>query len=233
MRSTARTRAEQLVERIELRILDQALAPGEKISTREELRVESGFARATVNEAVQILRDRGVVDVRPGPGGGIFVALGRHFMRIDRSFVERAPSAESVADAAAVRQELEGLIAAEAARYCSPADVTELEEILRSLERASGDLPSFVNETWDLHRRIAVIGRNSILKATYLALVDYVQSHRSRPSEIENSEPASYFAFRVGLHRDLVNAISSGDPERARITADQHSHELPLRLAGA
>jgi DNA-binding FadR family transcriptional regulator len=227
------TRAEQLVDRVEQRIIDEGLAPGAKISTREELRVDSGFARATVNEAVRILRDRGVVNVRPGPGGGIFVALGSHFMRVDRSFIDGTPSVESVADAAAVRQELEGLIAADAARSCSLADSKDLAALLDAIERASGDLPSFIGEVWDLHRRIALIGKNAILKATYLGLVDYVQSHRSSPSQLDDSEPPEYFAFRLELHRELVGAVLSGDPERARLVADRHSHELPLRLADA
>jgi DNA-binding FadR family transcriptional regulator len=225
------TRAEQLVDRVEQRIVNEGLSPGAKISTREQLRIDSGFARATVNEAVRILRDRGVINVRRGPGGGIFVALGSHAMRVDRTLVDTTPSAESVADAAAVRQELEGLIAAEAARNCSLADSKDLATLIDAMENASGDLPSFIGEVWDLHRRIAVIGKNTILKSTYLGLVDYVQSHRSSPSQLADSEPPEYFAFRVELHRELVEAVASGDAERARLVADRHSRELPLRLA--
>ncbi|MCU1414609.1 MAG: Transcriptional regulator nanR [Microbacteriaceae bacterium] len=154
-------------------------------------------------------------------------------MRVDRSFIDGMPTAESVADAAAVRQELEGLIAAEAARNCSPSDHRELVELLGAIELSAGDLPAFIGEVWDLHRRIAMIGNNAILKATYLGLVDYVQSHRSSPSQAADAEPLEYFAFRLELHRELVDAVASGDPEFARLVADRHSHELPLRLAEA
>ena len=56
------------------RIARDGRRPGDRIATKDELRERFGVAVATINEAVRLLETRGVIEARPGPGGGIFVA---------------------------------------------------------------------------------------------------------------------------------------------------------------
>src|ERR1019366_10124334 len=68
------SRAARLAEEFEARIRREERQPGERIATKHELRERFGVASATINEAVRLLETRGVIEARPGPGGGIFVA---------------------------------------------------------------------------------------------------------------------------------------------------------------
>src|SRR3954449_7086051 len=67
-------RAEAVARDLEAEILGGRLAPGERIGTKDALRQRFGVAVATVNEAVRLLETRGLIEARPGPGGGGFVA---------------------------------------------------------------------------------------------------------------------------------------------------------------
>ena len=68
------------------------------------------MARGTVIEAVRLLQDRGVITVRPGPGGGLFVAEPSSVVRLGRTLLTVEGDAAGVADAIAVREELEPLV---------------------------------------------------------------------------------------------------------------------------
>ena len=47
---------------------------GERLATKDDLRKRFRVAVATVNEAMRRLETRGLIEARPGPGGGVFVA---------------------------------------------------------------------------------------------------------------------------------------------------------------
>ena len=66
------TRANVLASEIEQQILAREFKPGELIGTIDSLRERTGFARSTVAEAIRLLADRGLAEIRPGRGGGLF-----------------------------------------------------------------------------------------------------------------------------------------------------------------
>src|SRR5579863_6333424 len=68
------SRAASVARQLEAWIRAEDRSPGDRIATKEELRERFGVAVATINEAVRLLEGRGVIEARPGPGGGIFVA---------------------------------------------------------------------------------------------------------------------------------------------------------------
>src|SRR5581483_3046060 len=70
----ARVSRAELVARELEREIDDEREPGERLGTKEDLRKRFGVAVATVNEAVRLLEMRGMIEARPGPGGGVFVA---------------------------------------------------------------------------------------------------------------------------------------------------------------
>src|ERR1700744_4258006 len=78
------SRAELVARELEREIADER-EPGERLGTKEDLRKRFGVAVATVNEAVRLLEMRGMIQARPGPGGGVFVA--RSSVRLAMSHV--------------------------------------------------------------------------------------------------------------------------------------------------
>ena len=66
--------AERLAEELEQEILRQRMDAGARFGLRSTLIERYAVSANVMNEALRILRDRGVVTVRPGPQGGVFVA---------------------------------------------------------------------------------------------------------------------------------------------------------------
>ena len=71
------SRAEALAREIEEEVSAGVLNTGDRLGTKDDLRQRFNVAVATVNEAVRLLDNRGLVEARPGPGGGVFVTSRR------------------------------------------------------------------------------------------------------------------------------------------------------------
>ena len=132
-----KTRAELLATQLEARIANGEFGPGDMIGTMDELKQQSGYARSTVAEAIRLLTDRGAAEVRPGRGGGVYVAAdGDPVVRIGRTLLTISGQPSAVADAIAVRKALEPLIVMDATRHRDEADIRELRSILQELANA-------------------------------------------------------------------------------------------------
>jgi GntR family transcriptional repressor for pyruvate dehydrogenase complex len=67
-------RAQEIVCKLEALIADSAMEVGTLITTKEDLRRRFEVSAATMNEAIRIMESRGIIKMRPGVKGGIFIA---------------------------------------------------------------------------------------------------------------------------------------------------------------
>lgn len=214
------SRAEALARRLEAQILAGAMRPGDRLGTKDDLKERFGVAVATVNEAIRLLQARGLVHVRPGPRGGVFASEPSPFVRLGHQVLALKHEAVRAADCLQVRDALDPVVTVEAARHRSAADAADLRERMERMQAAAGDPTAFLRANWDLHRRIAEITPNSILRNLYTSLLEATES------ELTAVIPDGDFAGRVdellALHREVVAAIVAGDEELARRAADRH-----------
>jgi DNA-binding FadR family transcriptional regulator len=216
-----RSRAEEVVVYVEGTIDQRGLQPGDHIGTRGDLRDETGVARATVNEAIRLLQDRRRIVVRPGPGGGLFVAPTDPVVRLGRTLLTVLGEPAAVAGAIEVREQLEPLIAAHAAQHRTAKDGRELKALIAEMERNLDDIAQFLSLNWALHARIAAISPNSVLRSTYIGLYEFVNEVsvvKPQPRDI------AYLEQRLRVHSDLVAAILAGDVAAAQRAAEIHRH---------
>jgi len=218
-----RSRAEHLAAALEERISVQGLEPGAFVGTLPSLREETRYARATVSEAVRLLRERGVLEIRPGRTGGLFVAETSPVVRLRHTLltVEDQPSA--VMDAIELRDHLEELIAVGAARCRTDKDLAELRLLLRDME-SSTDWDGFMRANWALHERIAAICPNAMARAVYIGTLGHLSSAASSRFDEGEAEATAYRADRLRVHADLVEAIASGDLTTVRQAVTNHNH---------
>jgi GntR family transcriptional regulator, transcriptional repressor for pyruvate dehydrogenase complex len=222
-----RTRADTLVAYVEQLIEQRGLGPGDRIATKEDLREQTTAARATINEAVRLLQNRGRVTIRPGPGGGLFVAPTSPLVRFGQTLLAVSGDAHvvPVADAIAVRDALEPLVAREAAQHHKPVDVFELQALLQDMASAVvDDAPRFLRANWALHTRIGEIVHNGVLRAMYLALTRYIEE-QSTAAGMPLPVPA-HLQHMLGLHTGMIDAIVRGQAEEAASLAEQHASSL-------
>ncbi len=218
--------AEELALRIERQIVADRLGPGSRLGTKAEIRDRYEFAGGTVNEAVILLETRGMVEARPGPGGGLFVAAPAPRTRLDLLLRELLVAAPAAADCRELRGALEPAICADAARRCDAAEAAELRAIVATTGREGADgAPGAAADGSEgpspaalrLHRRIAAMATNRLLRIVYLATLNLLEEagYGEDPCGLDRAEAAA-------VHEELVEALIDGRRERLARAIARH-----------
>jgi DNA-binding FadR family transcriptional regulator len=217
------SRAEALARQLETEIMDEVTPPGHRLGTKGELRERFGVALTTVNEAVRLLEMRGLVAVRPGPGGGVFVARGSAQMALSHSTLRFKRGSGGFSEALEVRDALDPLICREAARHHGAADVAALGRILGQMERHVDDPREYLRLNYRLHRRIAKLSANAALHGIYLMLLDSMEKSLETAA-VDDFDTAGHLAD----HRELIAAIGAGEGERLEAAIARQSPSYGL-----
>lgn len=226
------SRAEGVAD--ELMAIAGAAAPGERLGSKEELRARCEVSVGTFNEAVRIAQSRGIVSVRPGPGGGVFAASQSPMVRLGNSVLALDAGQTSVAESVRIRDALDPLLIEDALWHASPADIAEMREILAEMAAAAERLePSaFVHANWALHARIAAVSPHAMLRSLYINLLDHIESHTLAVLPLGDQPLPDYIAARHALHAGLVDALEARDRDQALALTAHHNttNELPGAL---
>lgn len=229
----ARSRSEQLADVLAGHIDGKGLRGGDRVGTLEDIRAETGFARATVSEAVRLLRERGTLEIRPGRGGGIYVADQTPVVRMRHTLLSAQAGADDVAYAIELREGLEEPVARAAARTCTPTDAQHLRDAVRELAD-SADYETFIRRNWALHEQIAALCPNPMMGAVYTSCLGYLVRTNPRYDDVEAD---AYIAQRVAVHERLVEAIIAADASAIADAVREHNLTDPelgtARGAGA
>ena len=211
---TRRSLIDQVIDMIREQIRSGTWPVGSRIPTEPELTELTGTGRNTVREAVQALVHAGLLERRQGSGTYVLadselgVAVGRRVADARRR------------DVLEVRRTLEVGAARLAASRRSPRDAERLRSLLeeRSRARRADDLDALADADVRLHRAIAVASRNPVLAELYDhllgAIAENVRLNVSAAGGVDDD------------HAQLVDAIVSGDPERAAAEAARFIDEL-------
>lgn len=219
------SRSEGLVRQLEQEIVGARLEPGTRLGTKSDLRDRFRVAVATVNEAVRMLEMRGLIEARPGPGGGLFVRPVSPIVRLQHATLQvHNGLAGTVRDSLIVRTALEPLLCADAGKHHTMSHLRKMEACLRRMEKAT-EPRAALHANWDLHRVIASITPNKILSELYLGLLAIAEETLE---EVEFDEQVRTRQNRD--HRELVDAITSRDQKRITRAVKKHNpvHLLDL-----
>jgi DNA-binding FadR family transcriptional regulator len=221
----AQSVADRVVTEVEAMIKTQGLEPGHRIGTRQELCEQFGVAPATLGEALRVLRARGSVDLRPGPGGGIFVADQSPLIRLAHSVLRLRQTGAPVNDVIKVLDALDEAVMQDAVLNRTDADIADLEAVMADLTEHWHDPIEGLHGNWRLHRRIAEISPNAVLRTFYLNLVDYIEGETAGAvSEDALAVPGfrQDTDERLRIHEALIDAIRSGDVKVGRKAVLDH-----------
>lgn len=214
--------ADAVVEALEDRIRTEALPAGTHLGTKHDLCQEFAVAPATLGEALRVLRARELVEVRPGPGGGIFVAKQPPLIKLAHSVLKLRQRGATVNEVIGVLDALDEAVMRDATMHRKEKDLRDLDILVDELTLVWHDPHKGLHCNWRLHRRIAEITPNLVLRTFYQNLIDYIEG------EMSSSEAVEVPGFRVDseerlrIHVDLVEAIRSGDVETANEAIARH-----------
>jgi DNA-binding GntR family transcriptional regulator len=179
------------------RIVSGQLPPGARLVERE-LAEAMGVSRVPVREAIRTLTAEGFV-----------VALS------PRRVVVRELTPKDVDELFELREALEVFAAGLAAQRATPAELVALEGLLDQAALATGKRAAedITELNTRFHERILAMAGNSLLAAALEPLEGRLR-RLTRHNE--------HWDQLLREHRQLLRAIASGDPERARTCALEH-----------
>lgn len=211
-----------MATQVEQWVVDLKLEPGDRVTTMDDLRQQTKLGRATISEAARLLAERGTVEVRPGRGGGLFVAEITPTVRLRHTLLSVSQDPTRVAHSLAVRDALEELIDVDAARYRTKVDVQELEAIVERMKQGPATRANFLALNWQLHRRLAQITPNEFARGVYLSAIELAEGSLAQPDAATSERDADYVTHRIEIHAELVAAVAAGDAARAARAATAH-----------
>ncbi|WP_459547690.1 FadR/GntR family transcriptional regulator [Nocardia sp. X0981] len=179
---------------------------GTRIPTEPELAELTGTGRNTLREAVQALVHAGMLERRQGSGTYVIATS-----EVGGTLSKYLAEAEE-RDVLELRHGLESTAAALAARRRDETDIATLHRLLDERNRLwRTNRAAAIDADVQFHRAIVAASRNAIYLEFYDSVLGVIESAtRSRTDRID-----SWYAAE---HRDLVQAITDGDAERAAKT---------------
>jgi GntR family transcriptional regulator, transcriptional repressor for pyruvate dehydrogenase complex len=198
-------------------ILDQRYPPGTRLYNLRELQERSGYSLSVVREALQLLQASGLVTVRQGAKGGVFVRQADHEV-LTRSLGALMVT-NNISHAALIesRQELEGVCAALAARHASENQIEELSQSVAITADLVNDPAKFSLENVRFHRLISEATGNAVIVAVSAALSELFFNETVNINYSESALRAT-----VRAHTRIVRALTEGDAEAARAAMMKH-----------
>jgi DNA-binding FadR family transcriptional regulator len=163
-------RAEAIVDRLSTAISLGLLRRGEQLPVENQLTVMFGVATATVRDALQTLRDQGIIETRRGRSGGTFIvgapranveALRERLLKLSMAELRDLEDEQLATALAAVR-----LIIGRA----FPHDFDRLERIARTMGDAT-NTESCMRADSRFQSELAVLAQSERLLATQMRLL--------------------------------------------------------------
>jgi DNA-binding GntR family transcriptional regulator len=195
--------SEQVKDRILYWILEGELAPGSRII---ETRVakQLGVSQAPVREALRDLATLGLVEMKPYRGASV-----------------RKPSKADLVEAMEVRAELEALAARIAAERITEEYLDELRRLVAEMHELieKGDAHAHAVKHTQFHETVLRASGNKTLHRTWSMLEPYACTY------VTILVPGMDLNQLGGVHRDILNALEAGDPDRASGAMRHHARE--------
>ena len=213
---------ENLLEGIERARLRQ----DDRLPTEEQLAGQLGISKPTLRQALRVLERSGLLRVRAGKGGGIFMAS--EVVPVDAISHNVAVEAEDAVDVLRARRVLEGAVTVMASRAATEEDYAGIERTNELMRRSIGDRPRVMGANAMFHRAVIRACHNKTLQsamrnfeAEFAPIRDTYQGGR------ENDEEA------LAVHERQVDAMRRQDLKALAAVLDEHFGMLEEEFARA
>lgn len=199
-----------------------------------EFAEQLGVSRHHLREALRLLEQDGLVKVRPGRNGGIFLTVPtvEVLMRTFAGILARSQT--SLADLMAARVVLEPPAAALAAVNATEAEIAELDALLLSQERELGDTQTLNSR---FHVALTAAAHNRTLVLVMQAMEGLIQSldlHAGAARFHNTGTDSQLQSGSARAHRRILEAVRARDADKAADLVRRHllGYEDALRVRG-
>ena len=219
---------DDVLDQLREAILSGRIRPGERLPGERQLCEEFGVGRPTLREALRSLEAVGMIEVRPGKGGGSYAVTPSESTLGDALASLVSLRGASLEDLAEFRVDFEGENAAWAARRADASDIATLQRIVVEAREASGvEVLAGADVRW--HEALARATKNRLRIGIALGIHGAVTRRHNqlvRPAALEHA---------LTIPDDLAAitaAVADGDAELARVLMREHIDTWNRRTNG-
>lgn len=217
-RKTFEEAVAQIAERVKL----GELRVGDRLPSERTIAEQMGISRPTLREAVRVLVKAGVLEVKPGASGGMFVVGDV----VPRDLVRRTSQLRlgEIGGVLEARRLFEPRVAQLAAAYATEDDLAVMEDTIERQRRLLRDdrMPQaaedrFLQLDLQFHLAIAAATRNRTVMKLMRSLLRELEIAR----DMTLHEPLAP-AWSVDVHERTLAAIRAGDMDEIDRVMDEH-----------
>jgi GntR family transcriptional regulator, transcriptional repressor for pyruvate dehydrogenase complex len=211
------------------KIQEGAFPPGARLPSENDLADQFGVSRTVLREAISRLKHEGVVEGRQG--SGVFVTEQARVkpLRIEIASVE---SPEAILNIIELRRAIEGEAASQAALKCTNAQILEIDNALKRIDKDEAAGKDGVAADLAFHGTIAKASGNPFIVKTLEFLSQYLET-ASRVTRANDARRADFLRQLREEHAAIATAIHNRDPFAARNAAEAHMFNGARRLTEA
>ena len=200
---------QDVVMQIQEAILDGRLKTGDTLPSERQLKDMFNISRGTLREALRVLEQKGLIEIKLGVGGGSVV---------------KDLNADQVSEGLA--EDVEGIVAARAAAGSTAADIDKLTELLDQARKCIDEGPSqrdaFIEIDKSIHMTLAQLTANPIYISVLHSVHENIHRYYDEFLSMDERELQENFQDLC----DLVQAVEKGQSEHARRLARDHVHRF-------
>lgn len=209
--------SDEVVEQLRNGILSGQLKAGERLPSERELASALEVSRVAVREALRNLEHSGFLAIRQGATGGAFVK-DLTFDHLTLSFVDLFLAQKiSIQELYQVRLLIEPEVARLASQHVTPEYRERLDRALADEETPSQGIEQDVERKTTVHFILAEMCGNRFFEVLVRALMEVTRQ------VVLAGGPDFTYIHPAGMHRPVVEAVLSGDPERAAQVMRAHA----------
>jgi GntR family transcriptional regulator, transcriptional repressor for pyruvate dehydrogenase complex len=221
---------QSIIDQIEHAILYGELSEGDRLPPERELTELFGASRGTIREALRVVEEKGLIEVKTGMAGGAVVQIVPP-RKVTEGLGRLIRSQQvSMHDIAEFREGVEGLAAALAAEKSGPAEIGTLTEVLRRAEAAlAGGVAQwdrFIDADNEFHRFLGEFTGNTLYELVLNSVHENISRYYDRL--LDRTEELMRENYRD--LEDVLRAIVEKRPDDAAEKIRGHVRRFSLYM---
>jgi len=217
---------QNVVTQIEEAILDGRLKTGDTLPSERQLKEMFSISRGTLREALRVLEQKGLIEIKLGVGGGSVVRdVNADQISESLGLLIRSQNV-SLNHLAEFREDVEGIVAARAAARRRKKDIAGLKALLakafKCIDGGTLQRDAFIEIDKQIHMKLAQVAQNPIYLSVLHSIHNNIHRYYDRFLSMEERELQENYQDLC----DLVQAVENGQSDQARRLARSHVHRF-------
>lgn len=207
----------QVADQIQSLIAADSLRPGDKLPGERELAERMNVSRTVIREAIRVLSDRGLVQVKSGCGTYVRKLSAKDAAASMELFLKLSQSSDHFRNVYEVRRMIEVEAAGLAAGRATDGDCQAMQLAIEGMANHRHDSDDYARYDVTFHAAVATATHNELFSVLF-SPISGLLAGMVRVSLGASNAAAEGLAH----HRNILDKIRMRDPEKAREAMREH-----------